>query len=675
MGSFMNFINKLLTALSKAFQGWFNDLPSVLVKAMVVLVGLLLLLLLVKLIVNLFRSIFKPGKKKKNNSGQSSANNPGLSEKRPAQVPPQAASGAGPSSRLGGEAKDQFKIIDGTGLLSRLDSINQTVNNQIADVDISKYESVSPSSLKVIQKGEPENEQKVRKDALAKVEELVAENSLAELKYFINLYASEVKTLESEITVLNSGISELNGKIGNLSPEEKKYFDEYYKALGSYLSFCDSAQEFKETTFAKLNNTSVKIASVINERNALWERIKVLDETFEGFNTDVLDIESTTHLKLDEYTAGNQARLKELDALKAKCIVCNSKREELTKQINENINSVTEKENQKLSKSLLVFFLKDKVEQLDKIEREEAERIAKEERERKAKEKAEAERKAQEEAERKKQEEAERRAKIEAEKQAKAEAARKAREDAERKKQEEADRKAREEAERKAKAEEERRAKEEAKRKAREEAERIEREIAARKTQEEAERKAQEEERAKAMSTVSEDILKDVEKSAQSSYVLSFDDMTPEMLEKLARDKARKDAARAASLKQVSGAIGNVSSTGNSNISPKQTLNTAVADSMAPDNSSDALVTERSDAKDVDITPETRAPETAPATKAPETEATASPTTQSNYFEELKKQWDLEAEHRANFEKEQAEKAALAEKRRKELFGTEDDES
>lgn len=466
-----------------------------------------------------------------------------------------------------------------------------------------------------------------------------------------NSLVGEFKEIQSRLidnqTSLIVDYSELFDLISQIEANKQKLLLEIEK-----LNEDIAATPYKLDDFVTACDNNIK--SVLAEASEKTTLINSLKNTFASLHT--------TRIKQDDEVVRLQG---EIDALLKSKVLYEETIATLKPKLDELLRAEAEKKAQA------------------EAERLEKERLAREEVERKAREEAERleqERKAKEEAkrlekERIAKEKAERLAKIEAEKKAKEEAKRLEKERLEKEKaerleqerlkkerlaQEAAERKAQEEAarleqERKEKEETERLEKEAQERRAKAEAERLERERVAKKQAELAEKfKAEKQAREEAerleqerlekeresqkqvinsdntdgdQTTALADTFKEkVQAQAQNLYALSFDDVSPEIYERIAKgSKNRKITV----------------------MKPAQPVETSEEDS-------NPIASSPADASS-DEAGETSVIETAPDNKI-------------DHMAELKKQWAEEKAHKEQFAAEQARKKAEEERRKKELL-------
>ena len=495
--------------------------------------------------------------------------------------------------------------------------------------------------------------------------ELVEEEISAFNKH--NSLVDEIKSYKTNFDIKNASLSEeysqLYDFISKISSRKQEVIKEAEKINEDVLSIADRISTFSDSC----EDTARDFAIQISQTKQILAALK---SSFVELNT--------SRINKDKEVLKIQADIDELLKNKLLC-------DETIATLKPELERLVLEENERLAGEEAARRAREEEERLERerIAREEAERLEKEKAER---ERLEKERLEREEKERKAKEEAERLAKLEAEKKAKEEAERKAQEKAEKLAKLEAERLARVEAKKLArekaeqeKLEKKRLAKETAERKALEkaEAERLEKERIAR---ENAEQKA-----TAIVSDVEADLVKTdnntntfpnsadssetttdngadpvlvenvkekVQKQAQNSYVLSFDDVSPELYEKIARGSQNRKI----------NVMKPVIPTGDIDVSENASAKPSV--SVVEPEPVDVSVPEKVEKSTDTVDNSTAADES--SGDATENAAPSGP--KIDYMAELKKQWAAEKAHKEQFAAEQAKKKAEEERRKKELL-------
>lgn len=618
----MNYIRGIATSISETFTG--SNSGAVLIMIVFYLVVLILIFLLAKGLIRLIKSIFKPSRHKisKNSviktesSVSSDATNvePVTENQQDALIP------------------SFLNDFDSQPFLDVLAQKYNTINTFDDVFDKQQPVVDTAPALLVLDKSAHEE---LSADERAAIISEISKKDISELK-------QQEQQLLLELTEIDNKLESIDKSLANNCKNREKLVQETLSATEKYNLAVGEIKALKTQFDTNKTNISVEYShlfnfiseleaqkqSVIEQIYSIKDKIALITEKTESFN-------SSYEQNITSFLDSVRSKEEILTALKDSCLNINqlrAKTDEIIASLQTDYKSLSKK---KLQLKTLSSETKLKLDELEKLE---AERLAKEEEERLAR----------LEAERKAKEEAERQAKIEAEKREKE---RLAQIEAERKAREEAEKRAREEAERKTKEEAERIAREKAEAEAFEK-ERIAREMAEKAAMLEAEQKAAEELERQSVasdkpvsntsdgqetsgSTAVDTVKKQVENQVQNAYVLNFDNISPEMMKKLALDseKRKKDAQHA------------IKSTRRAEEVPSE------SEPDAPEQTTGATDTP----SDSDTDPVDQAP---------------GDNQQIDYITELRKQWAEARAHKEEWEAEVARRKAEEEARKKELSRT-----
>lgn len=610
MDVIINFINNLgkyikdsATDITKTFTG--ADSGAVLVMLIFYLVILIVLILLLKIIVKIIKSFIKEFFSKKKKSSNNGDNKKDAS-----------ASVSENSSVLSGQL---FKDFNSQNYLSVLaDKYNVFKDS---DVSFEVFQHIPSSTPKLLAVDGMKKKIELSDVEIKEIASNFNNKNLIELQQMLKALTEEASTTEDKIALLNNSLTI------NCQSREKLIEDEL-SISKKHNSFVDELEITKSELDAIKTNLAVEYSQLFNFISDLDVQKQNLSEKVKKINEDIISIPD----KIKDFTKICEEKLKELllqssqketliNTLKDSFISINASRIKKDEEILKQQSDIDNLLKNKLLCEETIAVLKPKIEELMCIE---------------------AERKAREEAERREREEAEKAAKaekerIEKEQLAKAEAERLERERVAKEEEE------RLEKERLAQKRAEIAAKFEAERKAREEAELLEKEkqqSVVKNSDIAVESGSSDND----SSFVDVNIVKEkVAKQAQSSYSLNFEDLPPELYEKIARGSQNRKINVMKAVEPLS-------------VADKNTNETPIVEQnygaiIATSDISDEEKIEN-DNNDVD---------------ASGNEDTTS-TEKIDHMAELKKQWAAEKAHKEQFAAEQARKKAEEERRKKELL-------
>jgi len=686
LGSVLDFINGIATTISEKFTG--DDSGAALVVVIFYLVALILILLLFKGVASitkdLIRVIFYRRKKKKvrvtstdnsvvnsnNENNQATINDVETFDKKKRT-----------------KDDDDLSLIKNFGNKKYIDDLSLTFNkiNEFDNCGIQSQHITNKIPLLSITS---KDNIVLSETDRAIIKNRVKDKSLNELKDLLKQANIDEAKLDNAIVSLNKDLSLALKERDKLAQQELAATEEHNNTVDSLAVLCDELTKSKSDLLEKYSELLNFITNLGEKKAILLDSIKEFKKEISSVSEKNKAFASLCDKEFKNFARSFQQKEELLAGCKKNYILLSETRNKK----DEDISALQEKQSKAATdKALHTEFVSEltvKIEELTKLEQE---RLAREEAERKARE--EAERKAKEEAERL---ERERLAKLEAER---LEKERIAKEEAERLERErleklEAERLEKErlakleaerlEKERLAKEEEERIERErqkkleaerlEKERLAKLEAERLERERLAKMEAErlERERLAKEEALKKqeletkdvvetqsktndasesALSSFDSDedlneIKEQIKRQQQNSYFLNFDNISPEMLERmaLAEKKKRMAAKKAAQLNGKSILHSETKSVENKNTDINKDVDgpISVGDEDVTTKSNEDLLNE--DKPTVEV----------------KTDAEDAP--QTDYFSQLKQQW---AEEEANKKRWAEEKARIEEERQR----------
>lgn len=669
LASILDFINKIATNISEKFTG--EDSGAALVMLIFYLIALILILLLLKglarVIKDFFRTIFCRQKKKTApvkpaDNGATNSNNEET----------QLVDDSQNKKRI--KNSDEFSLIVNFGNKKYIDDLSNTLI-KINEFDNCAFQSQHISTTIPFLSIANEDNIVLSKKEIETINQQVENKSLSELKALLKQANSEEIKIDDAVKSLNTDLSKVMKERDKLAQKELTAIEQHNNVVDALATLCDELTTSKTDLLKKHSELFDFITSLGDKKAVLLDSIKEFKKDIASVSKKTKGFDSLCEKEFKNFVRSFQQQEELLAGCKKNCKILSESRN----KIDEDISAIQQKQSKAAADRALhaelVSALTAKINELEELERE---RLAKEEAERKAREEAERlerERLAREEAERLEREhqaklEAER---LEKERLAKEEAERKAREETERKAREEAERLERErlaklEAERLEKErfakleadrlEKERLAKEETERLERErqaklEAERLEKERLAKEEAERLERERLEKleaERLEKERLAKEDaekiskenvasnkelneIKEQIKRQQQSSYSINYEDISPEMLEKMAiaEQKKRKAAEKAARLN------------GKSINEPEPNEKEGNAINNKPNETEDKNIAQNEVKSQDEAVPQT------------------------DYFAELKRQWALEEANKKRWEEEKARRKEEEQRRKKEL--------
>lgn len=586
LGSIMDYVKGIASNISQVFTG--SDSAAILVMIIFYLIFLILFVLLCKWLVLSVKSLFRPSRSKK--------------KKRPSNFVSEKGSTATPET-----AQPDSK--PGQTLVSFFDFDCQLYLDLLSlKYDKVKNSVVAPDNCQQIKETKPEEIDikeicaVLSQEEKASISASLQDVSLDVLHKLLEEESVRAAEVAGQVATARHKLAADIASRKQLTTDEFSALCDYNSGVEELLSLNAQSVITKGTLSGEYSKLVQLISDLVVVQGDLLARIQEADEKMRGVPSAVQAFDSSCEKGFFPVAEKVSAQDALLNKIKERYTAINASRVQLDTQIASCQEELVSLNKDKVLHDEKIAALQLKIDALEKLE---AERL-------------EAERRAREEEERLAREAEERRAREEAE--------RIAREEEERRAQEEAERIAREEAERLAQ-EEERRANEER-----------ERAALAEKEAEDAARAAEGAEEAAAVNTV----RNIVEKQASSAYCLNYDDLSPEMLAKIA-----------ARMKN------------NPNTAPDDTEAVTTepgADPQAVGTTPDGVSAGEGSESGSHI-------ETIDEQETGEEAIEDGSEPKPDYITQIKKEWAAEREHREKWEAEQARKRAEIERRRKELFG------
>lgn len=596
--SVMDFINNFATTISEKFTG--EGSSAVLVVVIFYLVALIFILLLLKGVASIlrdfFRTLFSKQKKQQKKAHDMPSDTSAVNSEQPTTT---AVEGVENKKRTKND--DELSAIKNFGnkkyideLSDTLKKINEFDNCAVQSQHISNTIPSSPIiNEDIVVLSEKEKE---------KIKKQVKDKNLNELKDLLKQVNKDEQSLDDAIKSLESDLSKVLHERDKVVQQEITAIDQHNDIVDVLATLCDELTKSKADLLEKHSELFNFVTSLADKKAVLLDSIKEFKKDTASLAEKIQDFAFLSDKEFKSFVHSFQKNEERLAGFKKNYIAISESRNKM----DENISALRQKQSQAVTDKAcqieLASVLNIKINELEELERQ---RLAKEEAER---------------AER------ERLAKLEAER---LEKERLAREEAERL-----------ERERLAKLEAERLEKE---RLAREEAERIEREKEDALKKQKVETKDNIAETKTDSDNVLNEIKEQIKRQLQTSYSINYDDITPEMLEKLAiaEQKKRKATEKAA---RINGkAVNNPENT------PTESSKLESQDNKASDKNNKPAETE-----DKVITQNV-------ASSQEETEP------QTDYFAKLKQQWAEEEANKKRWAEEKARRKEEEERRKKEL--------
>lgn len=606
LGSCMDYIKELARSISESFTG--ADSGAVLIMIVFYLAVLIILILLLKLLFKVIKGLFGMFKSKKTKSFKQ-GNTAAVSPSNKTSVDVDSAMSDVPCFSVHPQKPVFSEDFDGQACLDLLKRKFDTVDG--IEENAIELQHIIASAPELLVIDGTKNNVTVTQEEREEVSQKVADKSLIDLHRLFESESKEATITADKISILSKSLSNHCNNREKLAEEELLVLDKYNSTVGEWAAlkanFDDEKGALSEEYMALFNFVS----DIILQKNAVYEQIKEINNNIALIPDKLVCFDNACERLSTTLLAQLVQKEELLSSLKDNYLSVNesrTKKDEEIAGLKNDLNTLVKKKSLSDETIEAVRF------KIDELKRLEAERLAREE----------AERKAREEAERL---EAERIAKLEAEKREK-------------------ERVAREEAERAAKLEAEKRAREEAERLA-----------------EEKERRNQEAQKSSEPVIVSQGeesigdsadaegsssqvdvsaVKEQFQKQAKNSYTLNFDDIPPEMYEKIARSAQKRKHDISKAIKVESSPV--------------------VEESFEDD----VTLSTSQEPQEVDLTvPVSSSVEEAPNDESNSAENASSD--EKDYMAVLKEQWAAEKAHKEKWAAERAQKQAEAERRRKEL--------
>lgn len=600
----LDFINKFSATISEKFTG--EDSSAILIMVAFYLIVLILLLLLLKGIVNitkdLLRTIFSRHEKKK---VRAVSPNNANSVKEDIQPTTNTVNGDSVNNKKRTKNIDELSLIKGFGNKKYMDNLSRILE-KITEFDNCAIQSQHISTKIPLSPVTKEDNFVLSEEAKEKIKEQVEDKNLKELKILLQQVNKEELKFDNAIRTLEISLSKVMKKREKVVHQETTAIGEYNSAVDALATLCNELSKSKSDLLEKHSELFNFIVSLGDQKVVLLDSIKEFIKDISKVQRKIEDFASQSNKEYKSFVSSFQKNEERLAGFKKNYTVLSESRNQIDKEISTIQQEQSKVGTDKAFNIELASVLRAKIHELEELEREhlaieEAERLEKE-------------RLAKEEAERL---ERERQEKLEAEK---LEKERLAKEEAERV-----------ERERLAKLETERLEKE---RLVKEQAEQLERDRVAK---EEAEKIVKD--------TVDSDkelqeIKEQIKRQQQNSYSINYDDISPEMLEKMAiaEQKKRKAAEKAA--KQ----------NGKSFNKPENTT----AENYSSESKSDRTH------DDMSVETEDKAAQNVSALQE-------EPVPQTDHFTILKQQWAEEEANKRRWAEEKARREEEHQRKKKEL--------